>query len=324
MVRGIERSNIFNTENDQKDFLKRLSTTLTDTQTPCYAYALMSNHFHVLLQTGPTPISKVMQSLLTGYAVSYNLRHNRAGKLYQNRFKSILCDKEEYLLQLIRYIHLNPIRVKLISNITELETSPLTGHSILMGKRKTEKDENTDWLDAEEVLSNFGETMKKARGEYGKYIQEGIDEEEPLDFDGGGLKRSVGGLWEVLTSPGTKKKKKEAADERILGTGAFVEAALHYAEEEESKASKLQREGWDFKKVLDRAAKSVGVSPEELMYHTKHKARSQGRALLCKWLVDDLRNTQSSVAENLRVTQSTVSKLVNRGRSVEKKMGVCL
>ena len=124
MVRGIERRNIFSDTKDKKFFIRRLGTVLTDTGTNCFAFAVMDNHFHLLLQTGVNSISSVMQSLLTGYAVNYNNRKNRTGKLYQNRFKSILCDKEEYLLQLIRYIHLNPIRVGLIKNMSELDKSP--------------------------------------------------------------------------------------------------------------------------------------------------------------------------------------------------------
>ena len=97
MVRGIERRDIFADTKDKQSFLQRLCSVLTATQTTCYAYALMSNHCHVLLQTGTTPISPVMQSLLTGYAINYNHRYHRTGKLYQNRFKTILCDKEECL-----------------------------------------------------------------------------------------------------------------------------------------------------------------------------------------------------------------------------------
>ena len=114
MVRGIERRKIFSDTKDKQSFINRLGTVLSDTGTNCFAFALMDNHFHLLLQTGGNSISRVMQSLLTGYAVNYNNRKNRTGKLYQNRFKSILCDKEEYLLQLIRYIHLNPIKAGLV------------------------------------------------------------------------------------------------------------------------------------------------------------------------------------------------------------------
>jgi hypothetical protein len=270
-----------------------------------------------------------MQSLLTGYAVSYNLRHARAGKLYQNRFKSVLCEKEEYLLKLIQYIHLNPIRVGLIKDLKALDTSPLTGHSIIMGKTKkihlsphTDKEAiPVNWLDTDEVLSNFSRTKKQARIEYRKYIQKGLREQEE-DLSGGGLVRSLGGVWEAMRLTKKDKGPKEAADERILGTGEFVEEALKYADELESKASKLKRQGWDFKKVLAKAAKTVGVKPEELLIPSRGNARSQGRALLCKWLVVDLKMTQESVSQELGVKRTAVGMSVKRGRDVEKELQV--
>lgn len=289
---------------------------LVDTQTPCYAYCIMSNHVHILLQTGPTSISKVMQSLLTGYAVSYNLRHNRAGKLYQNRFKSVLCDKDDYFRELIRYIHLNPIRVKLINNMSELDKSPWTGHSIIMDKKKAE------WFCSKEVLSNFGSTRKKALSEYRAYIQEGLDEKEPTDLSGGGLIRSMGGVWEVLKASRDKKRQKEAADERILGGGTFVEAVLEYAEERESMASKLKREGWDFKKVLEKAAEAVGLEKDKLLQRGRGNSRSEGRALLCKWLVDDLSSTRISVARELGITGPSVRALVLKGKEIAHEKGI--
>jgi putative transposase len=90
IVRGIERRKIFKDDSDRDNFLNRLGGILRDSQTRCFAWALMSNHFHLLLRTGLVPISDVMRRLLTGYAVSFNLRHRRSGHLFQNRYKSIL------------------------------------------------------------------------------------------------------------------------------------------------------------------------------------------------------------------------------------------
>jgi len=316
IVRGIERRNIFSGKKDKQLFIKRLGTVLTDTGTNCFAYALMDNHFHLLLQTGVNSISRVMQSLLTGYAVNYNNRKNRTGKLYQNRFKSILCDKEEYLLQLIRYIHLNPIRVGLVKTVSELDRSPWTGHSVIMGKR------HTDWLDTEEVLINFGETERKARKAYREFVKAGLTEPEETDLSGGGLVRSIGGAWEALKAAG--KGKRPLADERILGGGEFVEKVLKEDEELEARASKLKREGWDFTKVLSYAAQAVGVEPEELMVRGRSNKRSQGRALLCKWMVDDLKEVQIEVAKQLGIKRPSVSALVQKGRKIEKELGIGL
>lgn len=99
------RRKIFRDDSDRDDLLERLSAILGESRTPCYAWALMPNHFHLLLKTGQTPISTLMRRLLTGYAVSFNLRHRRSGHLFQNRYKSILCREDACLLELVRYIH---------------------------------------------------------------------------------------------------------------------------------------------------------------------------------------------------------------------------
>jgi REP element-mobilizing transposase RayT len=105
VVRGIERRKIFRDDSGRDDFLERLSAILGESRTPCYAWALMPKHFHLLLKTGQTPISTLMRRLLTGYAVSFNLRHRRSGHRFQNRYKSILCREDACLLELARYIH---------------------------------------------------------------------------------------------------------------------------------------------------------------------------------------------------------------------------
>jgi len=93
MVRGIERAAVFQSDGDRDHFLERLGEVLDETITLCYSWALIPNHFHLLLRTGPVPISAVMRRLLTGYALWFNRRHRRYGHLFQNRFKSILCQR---------------------------------------------------------------------------------------------------------------------------------------------------------------------------------------------------------------------------------------
>ena len=136
MARGIERRKIFLDDKDRESFLERLANILEETQTQCYAWALIPNHFHLLLRTGPTPLSKVMRRLMTGYAVTFNKRHKRAGHLFQNRYKSVVCEEDAYLLELIRYIHLNPLRAGLVKDLKELDKYPWTGHSAILGRRK--------------------------------------------------------------------------------------------------------------------------------------------------------------------------------------------
>jgi len=149
MARGIERRKIFWDDKDRSSFLERLAMIFEETQTQCYAWALIPNHFHLLLRTslsasadasrcraGPTSLSTVMRRLMTGYAVTFNIRHRRSGHLFQNRYKSVVCEEDPYLLELIRYIHLNPLRAGLVEDLNALDKYPWTGHSTILGRCK--------------------------------------------------------------------------------------------------------------------------------------------------------------------------------------------
>ena len=134
MGRGIERTNIFRTDRDRHDFLNRLGDLCQDGSLIVYAWSTLSNHFHLLVRTARQPISRSMKKLLTGYVVNFNLRHKRTGHLFQNRYKSILCEDDPYLLELTRYIHLNPLRAGMVGDLEGLKNYPWAGHSVIMGR----------------------------------------------------------------------------------------------------------------------------------------------------------------------------------------------
>ena len=159
MIRGIERRKIFRNEKDREDFIKRLEILCPSTQTSCYAWAFMSNHAHFLFRTGKAPLSTLMRRLLTGYVIGFNHRHKRSGQLFQNRYKSIICQEDVYLQELVRYIHLNPIRARIIKTLDELESYKYCGYSSLMGKIERQ------WQDTDYVLGSFGKRKYQARKE---------------------------------------------------------------------------------------------------------------------------------------------------------------
>ena len=121
-----------------------------------YAWVLMPNHYHLLIKTKNQPLADNMRKLLTGYAVNFNRRHKRAGHLFQNRYKSIVCQEENYLRELVRYLHLNPLRAGLVQDMKQLNRYPWSGHSALLGQVKRE------WQDTGYVLSYFGEEGRPA------------------------------------------------------------------------------------------------------------------------------------------------------------------
>ena len=121
IVRGINKSSILDDDRDKAAFLDRIGEILGGTQDRIYAWALMRNHVHILFKSGQVGISSFMRKLLTWYALYYNRRHHRTGHLFENRYKSILCDEDRYLLTLVRYIHLNPVRARIIKTLEELD-----------------------------------------------------------------------------------------------------------------------------------------------------------------------------------------------------------
>ena len=184
MVRGIHKTDIFADDQDRARFLERLGENVIEGESSIYAWALMRNHAHILFKSGKDGISAVMRKLLTWYAQYFNRRHNRVGHLFQNRYKSILCDEDSYFLALIRYIHLNPVRAQIVKTIEELDRYPWSGHSAIIGKTKH------PWMGIEAVLSQFSGRKRRAITEYRRFIMEEFGSGRKPEFTGGGLVRS--------------------------------------------------------------------------------------------------------------------------------------
>src|SRR3989337_1685227 len=168
MVRGINKSAIFNDDQDRQKFLERLRENVITAGAVVYAWVLMTNHVHILFKSGKQGISVVMRKQLTWYAQYYNRRHRRTGHLFENRYKSILCDEDNYLLALIRYIHLNPVRAGIVATMSELDKYHWSGHSAVMNKQEC------PWMDTAYVLLQFNDTRRRARNAYRRFVHEGI------------------------------------------------------------------------------------------------------------------------------------------------------
>jgi REP element-mobilizing transposase RayT len=311
IVRGIERRNIFADDQDRYDFIDRLGGIVSETNTGCYAWALIPNHFHLLLRTGSVPVATVMRRLLTGHATRYNRRHRRQGHLFQNRYKSILCQEDSYFLELVRYIHLNPIRAKLVTDIDGLGKFPFSGHFVVMGKVKQ------TWQDVEKVLNQFGRHKGAARRSYRAFVAKGIAQGRRADLTGGGLIRSQGG-WEAVKSL-KKSGKHEKSDERILGDGAFVEKVLARSRETFERRHALQSQGVDLNYIAERIADLLGMTHEQVWLPGKYQQQVAARSLLCFWAVRALGHSMTSLAKRLGISTAAVSKSVRRGAAIAQE-----
>jgi putative transposase len=318
ICRGIECGDIFCDDRDRDNFLSRLVEITTITSTRCFAWALIPNHFHILLETGLMPISSLMQKLLTGYATSFNLRYKRHGHLFQNRYKSILCQEETYLLELVRYIHLNPLRAEIVTSFEALKDYRYCGHGCILGRDKNLE----SWMPVDRVLERFGSNLKESRKAYEDYVLEGVKIGHRSDLTGGGLLRSTGG-WRELHSA------REAgiflnSDERILGDSDFVAFALHASDEDLERKSWYRREEIDLQKLITVVANALGMERTEVCAAGKHPQNVKARSLLCYWAVREIGLTATSLAKYLGISQPAVTQAVERGERIAVERGLQL
>ena len=153
IVRGNQRQDIFLDEQDRREFLERVKRYKKELGFVLYAYVLMSNHLHLLIETPEIPISKIMQRINLTYTQFFNKKYSTVGHIFQGRYKSFLCDREEYLLSLVRYLHLNPVRAKLVEHPQEYKWS--SHRDYLSG--------GMELVDAPRVLRMFSKELSRAR-----------------------------------------------------------------------------------------------------------------------------------------------------------------
>ncbi len=314
--RGVDRTTIFRDKKDHRLFLDRLGTLLDETKTACYAWALMPNHFHLLLRTGTDPLSSVMRRLMTGHAVNFNLRHDRRGHLFQNRYKSILCQEDAYFLELVRYIHLNPLRAGLVGDMNDLDRYPFSGHAVIMGNVME------SWQDTEEVLSYFDTQQGPARRSYRDFVARGIEQERREDLTDGGLVRNHGEWMPV-------RKLREAGlrtggDQRMLGDSDFVERMLATADEEFNRRHALKSRGITVDAVAARVASLLDMKVQDIWLPGRYQRTVTARSLVCYVAVRELGETMRSLAGRFGISTVAVSKAVARGAKILEEKGISI
>lgn len=299
IVRGIERRDIFADDADKARFVARLSELLTKSSTKCFAWSLMPNHFHLLLMPTRVLLADTMRRLLTGYAVYFNRKYQRSGHLFQNRYKSILCEEELYFLELIRYIHLNPLRAGLVADMEALDRYPWSGHAALLGNQTMAGQE------LNEVLARFAKTRVRAQHGYRQFVADGIAADHRNDLSGGGLKRSLLGRGDAA--------ERMACDERILGSGEFVEIMRGEERLQESKSCPLS-----LAELLQKVCLLTGVEAETILRPTKERAVARARAIFCRLAVHEFGYTGKEAGATAGLGSAGVSIAIRRGEELLK------
>jgi hypothetical protein len=252
-----------------------------------------------------------MRRLLTGYAVYFNRRYQRSGYLYQNRYKSILCQEDAYLLELIRYVHLNPLRAGIVKDIESLAEYNWSGHSVILGRQIAK------WQSVDKVLERFGSKRSLAVKRYLQFVIEGKDKGKQEELMGGGLRRSAGG-WEGIRKL-RQAKEQWRGDERILGDGNFVNKVLKISEEELIKKEKLKRAGWDLKKLTEYICKMIGVKPEELKKKGKRNKIAEAKGLISYWGRNELNINGRQIGNFLGATRQAINYMAKQGERISRE-----
>ncbi|MBQ0797928.1 MAG: transposase [Porticoccaceae bacterium] len=164
--RGDRREDIYDDDVDRAAFLTVFSGVINQCNWVCYAYCLMSNHYHLLVQTPDSNLSKGMRQLNGIYTQSYNRRHNKIGHLFQGRYKAILVDEDAYLLELSRYIVLNPVKAGMVRQVNRW---PWSSYNAMIGDGQS-----PEWLSSDYLLSQFSPRRKTAIKRYAEFVEAGL------------------------------------------------------------------------------------------------------------------------------------------------------
>jgi putative transposase len=277
IVRGNQKQRVFK---DAADFQKYLLTlTVYKNRTGCriYAHVLMNNHLHLLIETKDIPLSKVMQGVNQTYTMYFNRRYRTVGHLFQGRYKAIVCDREAYLLGLLKYIHQNPLRAKIVDR---LDQYPWSSHHAYTGKNNPLGLVDTDQVN--QVLRMFSESKARSRTKYRQFMSE----EETLN----------------------KAAVYATVDRRLQGDETFIEAVQQKSEQPVEKEKKGKT--FTLAAIARAAQEQLGITLDDLRSATKQARVMAGRRLLSvvaktygykgKEIAEFLRKDPSAVAGYLR------------------------
>lgn len=279
ILRGNDGQDIFFSDQDREHLETLVQDGIDRFKHRIHAYCWMSNHVHMLIQVSEVPLSKLIQNLSFRHARYINKKLSRKGHLFQGRYKAILVDAENYLHELVRYIHLNPVRAGLARNPKDYEWS---GHQCYLGiTRKS-------WLTVKYVLSQYSKGESTAQRRYEEFVLEGMNEEYRSEFHHG------------------------SAEGRLLGGDKFIEEVLEHADKKEERKYRTEN-------IINSVCTKWRVSVEELTSFSRERKLSRVRSIIAFMVTEYGDGTLSDYGRIVRRDLSTLSIGVNRIRRKMEK-----
>jgi putative transposase len=241
IVRGNQRQAIFRSDADRRRYLDLLKQYRKRYDFHLYAFVLMSNHIHLLLEVGETPLAKAMQGLQQSYTLYFNRKYELVGHLFQGRYKDILCDRDAYLLELVRYIHLNPVRSKIVDSPGNYAWS---SHRAYVSAGDHENVE-CDW-----ILKQFSPQPNQARRLFAQFVLGGI-------------------------GAGHREELYAVKEQRYLGDDEFLDRVDRKINKKPSRPRRI-----DLAKIEAAVCRHFKLPVNQLRSRSKERRGSFGRALV--------------------------------------------
>ena len=303
MARGLDGMDIFHDDYDRTHFLQLLSINLVKTGMRCYAWVLMTNHYHLVVRSSHIPLSVLMKPLNAQYARFFNKRYKRRGYLFQDRFKSVATQEQLYTEELIRYAHLNPLRAGICKDLAALDTYAWSGHSALMGRI------DRPFQDTESVLHRFADNKRDARKTYRNYLEDG-------------LKNRQSKLVESIREGAVIGQRRDKTGLWVLGDRAFVVKSIGLDKERRVRIAKYVSKGWGLDLLCMKIAEIFGIKPELMLRRGRNNAVAGARKVLAYVGHRRFDIPVIMIAKHLNVGGSAVSMMLEEGEKIYSEMKI--
>jgi len=282
ITRGNQRQRIFNDRDDFVKYLGVLAHYKEKYDFYLYAYLLMNNHVHLLMETQKTPLSKILQGINQRYTMYFNWRYRTIGHVFQGRYKAFICDKDEYLLPLIKYIHLNPVRAKISKTPGEYRWS---SHRSYVGR------EEGGLVDVDRVLGMFSENKRRARNLYRAYMSDS---------------RGLG-----------KEEVYHSVVQNILGSDEFIERVMRRGRGVGIK--RTGRKDYSLLEIAGGVSGRFGITLEQLRGEGKTELVSLGRKMMAL-IAEGYGHKRREIAEFTEKDPAVVTRYLREEQSLSEEM----
>jgi REP element-mobilizing transposase RayT len=303
MARCLSHHTLFPGDADREHFLALLETCLISANTRCYAWALMNTHYHLLLRLGDQELCALMKPLNMRYALHHRTVTGRRGTLFMDRFKSIVTQDQNYFLELLRYIHLNPVRAGICPDLAALEKYPWSGHGVLMGKF------NRSFQDTATILRLFGSNSTEARENYSSFLLEGLQE-----------KSSSNALVRLVrqSNEGSETGRKPIC--WVIGDQPFVAEVVSSAQARRLRITRFEREGGKFDDITRQLCQIFSVPAEDLRQRHRGGQQTAARKAFAYIAAKEFNAPEKKIGEFLGIGPTAVSNMIAVGkRLVEER-----